>query len=136
MTVSEVRVALTVDDVDAALRFFADTLGMQQVADWSSDNGRVVVLGAPRATIELIDAKQAEYIDRVEVGRRVSGPVRLALQVPDSEAAVNAVELDGAEVVSLVQDTPWGDRNARVIAPGDLQLTLFTTGGQEEVDPW
>jgi hypothetical protein len=44
------------------------------------------VLAAGRATIELIDRDQAALIDQVEVGERVAGPVRLAFQVPDTQA--------------------------------------------------
>src|SRR4051794_24033005 len=44
--VRELRVALTVDDFAAALAFYRDALGLRQVADWSSPDGRVVVLAA------------------------------------------------------------------------------------------
>jgi methylmalonyl-CoA/ethylmalonyl-CoA epimerase len=39
------------------------------------------------ATLELFDEGYAEYIDDLEAGRRVSGPMRFALQVPDLLAA-------------------------------------------------
>jgi catechol 2,3-dioxygenase-like lactoylglutathione lyase family enzyme len=61
--VKELRVALTVQDFDAALRFYRDALGLEQVADWTSDGGRVVVLSAGRATLELLDEAQAATID-------------------------------------------------------------------------
>ena len=80
MAVQELRVALTVDDFDAALAFYRDTLGLPLLEAWS-DDGRVVLLDAGRATLELLDATHAEAVDRIEVGRRVAGPVRLALQV-------------------------------------------------------
>jgi methylmalonyl-CoA/ethylmalonyl-CoA epimerase len=76
--VRELRFALTVDDFDAALAFYRDALGLPQVADWSSRDGRVVVLEAGRATIELLDEPQAALVDDIEVGRRVAGRVRLA----------------------------------------------------------
>ena len=53
--VTELRVALTVEDFDQALAFYRDALGLEQVADWSSESGRVVVLDAGRATLELFD---------------------------------------------------------------------------------
>ena len=55
------------------------------VADWSSATGRVVLLQAGRATLELLDEAQAETIDSIEAGGRVTGTVRLALEVADSE---------------------------------------------------
>lgn len=123
---TEFRVALTVEDFDGALSFYRDALGLEQVADWSSDDGRVVLLAAGRAMLELFDEAQAEYVDRIEAGRRVAGPVRLAVAVPDSEAAARRLVEAGAEQIAEPVTTPWGDRNARVQAPDGMQLTLFT----------
>jgi catechol 2,3-dioxygenase-like lactoylglutathione lyase family enzyme len=124
--VTELRVALTVEDFDGALSFYRDALGLRQIADWSSDEGRVVVLEAERATLELLDEAQAEYVDRIEAGARVAGQVRLALEVPDSEATARRLVEAGAEQVAEPVTTPWGDRNARVRVPDGMQLTLFT----------
>jgi catechol 2,3-dioxygenase-like lactoylglutathione lyase family enzyme len=124
--VTELRVALTVQDFAQALAFYRDTLGLEQIADWSSETGRVVVLDAGRATLELLDDAQAETVDAIEAGRRVSGTVRLALQVPDSEDIAERLVVAGAVRVAPPVVTPWGDRNARVQAPDGMQLTLFT----------
>jgi methylmalonyl-CoA/ethylmalonyl-CoA epimerase len=124
--VTELRVALTVQDFGQALAFYRDTLGLEQIADWSSETGRVVVLDAGRATLELLDDAQAETVDTIEAGRRVSGPVRLALQVADSEDMAERLVVAGAVRVAPPVVTPWGDRNARVKAPDGMQLTLFT----------
>jgi catechol 2,3-dioxygenase-like lactoylglutathione lyase family enzyme len=124
--VTELRVALTVQDFGQALAFYRDTLGLEQIADWSSETGRVVVLDAGRATLELLDDAQAETVDTIEAGRRVSGPVRLALQVADSEDIAERLVVAGAVRVAPPVVTPWGDRNARVQAPDGMQLTLFT----------
>jgi methylmalonyl-CoA/ethylmalonyl-CoA epimerase len=124
--VTELRVALTVQDFGQALAFYRDALGLEQIADWSSETGRVVVLDAGRATLELLDDAQAETVDTIEAGRRVSGPVRLALQVADSEDIAERLVVAGAVRVAPPVVTPWGDRNARVQAPDGMQLTLFT----------
>jgi catechol 2,3-dioxygenase-like lactoylglutathione lyase family enzyme len=126
--VTELRVAMTVTDFDEALAFYRDALGLEQIADWSSDDGRVVVLDGGRATLELLDGGQADTVDRVEAGRRVSGTVRLALEVTDSEATARRLIAAGAEAVAPPVTTPWGDRNARVQAPDGMQLTLFSAG--------
>jgi catechol 2,3-dioxygenase-like lactoylglutathione lyase family enzyme len=124
--VTELRVALTVEDFDQALAFYRDALGLDQVADWSSETGRVVVLDAGRATLELFDVAQAISVDAIEAGRRVSGQVRLAVKVADSgDMAARLIAL-GARQVAPPVVTPWGDRNARVQAPDGMQLTLFT----------
>jgi lactoylglutathione lyase len=124
--VTELRIALTVADFEQALSLYRDALGLEQVADWTSADGRVVVLSAGRATLELFDEAQADYVDRLEAGRRVSGPVRLAFEVADSEATARRLVAGGAEAVAAPTTTPWGDRNARVQAPDGMQLTLFT----------
>jgi catechol 2,3-dioxygenase-like lactoylglutathione lyase family enzyme len=124
--VTELRVALTVKDFGQALAFYRDTLGLEELADWSSEVGRVVVLDAGHATLELLDHAQAETVDAIEVGRRVSGTVRLAMEVADSQDMAHQLVTAGAVRVAPPVVTPWGDRNARVQAPDGLQLTLFT----------
>jgi lactoylglutathione lyase len=124
--VTELRVALTVADFDRALAFYRDALGLEQVADWSSEDGRVVLLEAGRATLELLDEAQSGRVDGIEAGRRVSGAVRLAFEVTDSEDTARQLVAAGAEQVAPPMATPWGDRNARVRAPDGMQLTLFT----------
>jgi len=125
-SVTELRIALTVQDFDQALAFYRDALGLEQIADWSSEAGRVVALDAGRATLELFDDAQAETVDAVEAGRRVSGTVRLAAKVTDSEDMARRLVAAGAAQVAPPVMTPWGDRNARVRAPDGMQLTLFT----------
>ncbi|HSR82967.1 MAG TPA: VOC family protein [Streptosporangiaceae bacterium] len=126
--VTELRIALTVKDFGQALSFYRDTLGLEQLADWSSEAGRVVVLDAGRATLELLDHAQAETVDAIEAGRRVSGTVRLALNVVDSEDMAHRLVAAGAVQVAPPVMTPWGDRNARVQTSEGIQLTLFTPG--------
>jgi methylmalonyl-CoA/ethylmalonyl-CoA epimerase len=125
--VTELRVTLTVKDFDQALAFYRDALGLEQVADWSSANGRVVALDAGRATLELFDEAQAASVDEIEAGRRVSGTIRFALRVADSADMARRLVAAGAEEVAPPVLTPWGDRNARVQAPDGMQLTLFTS---------
>jgi lactoylglutathione lyase len=125
--VTELRVALTVAEFDEALAFYRDSLGLPQLADWSSESGRVVVLDGGRATLELLDEEQAATVDRIEAGDRVSGAVRLALEVADSDAMANRLAAAGAEEVAPAVTTPWGDRNARIRTPDGMQLTLFTS---------
>lgn len=126
--VAELRVALTVDDFDGAVAFYRDALGLAQVADWSSDDGRVILLQAGRATLEILDEAQAETVDRIEAGRRVSGTIRFAIEVEDSEVMAQRLINAGADEVSPPVNTPWGDRNARIRTPDGMQLTLFSLG--------
>lgn len=127
--VRELRLVVTVPDHDAAVHFYRDVLGLPELADFSSPDGRVVLLGAGHATIEIVDQDQAAFIDRVEVGRRVAGHIRVALEVDDSAATTRKLADAGADVLAEPTRTPWNSLNARLDAPGDLQLTLFTELG-------
>ena len=122
----ELRVALTVPDFDRAVAFYRDTLGLEQLADWSGEDGRVILLAAGSATLEVFDEQQAESVDRIEAGGRVSGPVRLAISVDDVEAAADRLVAAGAEAMAEPVVPPWGGRNARLRTPDGMQLTLFS----------
>jgi lactoylglutathione lyase len=123
--VRELRVVVTADDYDEALRFYRDTLGLEERAAYSSPDGRVTILEAGRATLEIADPNQAEFIDRVEVGRRVAGHIRLAFEVADARAATGTLADSGASIVAEPTRTPWDSLNARLETPGSLQITLF-----------
>ncbi len=126
MPVRELRLALTVDDYEQAVAFYRDALGMPQVEAWEGPDGRVVLLDGGRATLELLDAAHAATVDELEVGRRVTGPVRIALEVDDSAATAAQLVGAGAERLSEPVVTPWQHRNVRLQAPDGMQLTLFT----------
>lgn len=126
MGVKEMRLVVTVDDYDAAVAFYRDVLGLPVRESYSSDDGRVTILDVERATLELADRNQAEFIDRVEVGRRVAGKYRVAFEVADSAATTQQLADAGATVVAEPTRTPWNSLNARLEAPGGIQLTLFT----------
>jgi len=128
--VRELRLVVTADDYDEALRFYRDVLGLEQRAAFASDGGRVTILEAGRATLEITDPPHAAYIDEVEVGRRVAGHVRVAFEVTDSEGVTRRLEAAGAEVVAEPTRTPWNSLNARLQAPAGLQLTLFQELGE------
>lgn len=128
--VRELRLVVTADDYDEALRFYRDVLGLEQRAAFASDGGRVTILEAGRATLELTDPPHAEFIDSVEVGRRVAGHVRVAFEVDDSAATTRELEAAGAEVIAEPTRTPWNSLNARLKAPAGLQLTLFQELGE------
>lgn len=123
--VAELRLVVTAEDYDAALAFYRDTLGLPERAAFSSDGGRVTILEAGRATLEIADPPHAAYIDQVEVGHRAAGHIRVAFQVPDAAAATRRAELAGATVVKEPVVTPWNSLNARLEGPAGLQLTLF-----------
>lgn len=123
--VKQLRLVVTAQDYDAAVAFYRDVLGLPLSGAYASEDGRVTILDAGRATLEIADPAQADFIDRVEVGRRVAGHIRVALEVPDATEATRRLAAAGAEVLAEPTRTPWDSLNARLEAPAGLQLTLF-----------
>jgi methylmalonyl-CoA/ethylmalonyl-CoA epimerase len=130
-TILQLRVALTTSDYERLVKFYCDGLGMEPAAVWNNDGGRALMLEMGQATLELFDERQAEVIDQLEAGKRVSGQVRFALQVPDLKAALERLLAHGATLVHPPVTTPWGDVNARVQDPDGMQVTLFQASKQE-----
>ena len=126
--VLQLRVALTASDYSRLVEVYCVGLGIEPADAWTNDGGHGVMLDMGRATLELFDDGYAAYVDAVEAGERSSGPVRLALQVPDVVRAVDRLLRHGAVLVHGPVVTPWGDRSARVQAPGGLQVTIFQQG--------
>ena len=123
--VFELRVALTAGDYERSLKFYCEGLGIEPAAIWNNDGGRALMLNMGNATLELFDERQAEVIDQLEAGKRVSGHVRFALQVPDLKSAMERLLAHGATLVHPPVTTPWGDYNVRLQDPDGMQVTLF-----------
>lgn len=128
--VRQMRLVVTAEDYDQALAFYRDALGLRELASFAGAGGRVTILDAGRATLELTDPPHAAYIDEVEVGRRVAGHIRVAFEIGNVETSISALVEAGATLIAPPTETPWRSRNARLDGPGGLQLTLF-----QELDP-
>jgi catechol 2,3-dioxygenase-like lactoylglutathione lyase family enzyme len=115
----ELRLVLTVEDFDAAVAVYRDALGMPELDVYESKGARIALLDAGRATLEVIEAAA---IDQIEVGRRVAGPVRIALEVEDSAAMAGRL---GLPTIAGPAETPWHHLNVRLDGPAGVQLTLF-----------
>ena len=132
--VIELRVALTTKEYERLVEFYSKGLGLEPSAIWNNDGGKAVILDMGRATMELFDERQAEVIDQLEAGRRVSGQIRFALQVPDLNAAMERLLAHGATLVHEPVQTPWGDTNVRVQDPDGTQITLFESPEPQDKD--
>lgn len=121
----QLRVALTVRDFERAVKFYCEGLGLEPAAIWNNDGGQALMLNIGNATLEVFDERQAEVIDQLEAGRRVSGQIRFALQVSDLQAAMERLLAHGATLVHSPVITPWGDHNVRLQDPDGMQITLF-----------
>ena len=124
--VRQMRLVVETDDLDEAVAFYRDVLGLAESLVVDSEGGaRVVVLEAGRATLELINPAQRLLIDEIEVGRPVSRGIRVAFEVDDATGATRRASEAAAEVVAPPTETPWHSLNARLEAPAGLQITLF-----------
>ncbi|GAA3822872.1 VOC family protein [Nocardioides panacisoli] len=129
--VLQMRLVVEADDYDEAVRFYRDVLGLEQELQLHGDQGEnVTILQAGRATLEISNPAQVDYIDRVEVGERVSPRLRVAFEVVDASGTTTRLADAGAEVVAPPTRTPWDSLNSRLEGPAGLQLTLFEELGE------
>ena len=132
--VLELRVALTTREYERLMKFYCEGLGIEPSAIWNNDGGKALILDMGKATLELFDERQAEVIDQLEAGQRVSGQIRFALQVPDLNAAMERLLAHGATLVHGPVQTPWGDTNVRLQDPDGMQITLFQPPDAQQND--
>src|SRR5512138_1568668 len=123
--VLQLRVAVTTADYERLRKFYCEGLGIEPAAVFHNGGGNGLLLELGRATLEIFDEAQAQAIDEIEAGRRVSGSIRFALQVPDLQEAMGGLIAHGASVVHQPVIAPWGGHNVRLQDPDGLQITLF-----------
>ena len=130
--VFELRVALTSQDYERIVKFYCEGLGLEPAAIWQNGDGHALILDMGKGTLELFDEAQAETIDQLEAGKRITGQIRFALQVPDLDSAVTRLLAHGAILVHPPVMTPWGDYNVRLQDPDGMQVTLFEARDSKE----
>ena len=124
--VKQLRVVVSTDDFDSALAYYRDALGLNELAAFAGDgDARVVIMDAGRATLELANMSQAQFIAEVETGGISSSTVRLAFEVDDTAGVSDRLAGAGAQLIAAPVVTPWNSLNARFAGPADVQVTLF-----------
>jgi catechol 2,3-dioxygenase-like lactoylglutathione lyase family enzyme len=121
-SVFELRVALAVENHDAAVAFYRDVLGLSLEEEFPGGS----VFTAGKATLEILTRDEAERVDRIEVGRTIGGPIRIAMEVADSAGTGEALVAAGATRLGAPVTTPWGHKNVRLRTAEGVQITLFT----------
>jgi uncharacterized glyoxalase superfamily protein PhnB len=121
----ELRVCMTTADYDRLVKFYCEGLGVEPAQVWADNVGKALMIDMGKASLEIIDEVQADSVDDIEAGKRVSGQIRFALQVPDLAAAMDRFIATGATLLHPPVVTPWGDRNVRLQDPDGMQITLF-----------
>lgn len=126
----ELRVAVTTRDYERLTKFYCAGLGIEPAAIWNNGDGHGLMLNMGNATLEIFDEAQAQTIDQLEAGQRVSGQIRFAFQVPDLHAAMERLLAHGATLVHPPIVAPWGDDIVRLQDPDGMQITLFQVRDQ------
>jgi tRNA(Arg) A34 adenosine deaminase TadA len=130
-SVRQLRLVLWVDDLDQALGYFRDALGLSKAEAFDGPDGaRVVIMNAGRATLELINAAQNRYIAEVENAPASTPRVRAAFEVHDAAAAAQALADAGMPLVAAPVRTPWNSLNARLAGVAEVPVTLFQELGE------
>lgn len=125
--VFELRVVLTAENYETAVRFWRDTLGLPEIQSFEGPGGGGTLLAAGQATLEILARPAAVAVEKVETGKTAPPPgIRLALEVADSDETRAHLEDHGARRVAKPVTTPWGHRNVRLQGPEGIQFTLFT----------
>jgi len=123
--VFELRVALTTADYERMVKFYREGLGLEPAEIWTDEEGRALIFEMGKATLEIFDEGHAAAVDQIEAGRRTSGHIRFALEVPNMQAAMDKLLTHGATLVHPPVVTPWGHHNVRLQDPDGMQITLF-----------
>ena len=127
MKATELRIILTVDNLEETIKFYRDSLGLETSKEWHEQTGNGIILDAGRASVELIDSRHAATIDEIEAGERVAGPVRLAFKVGNAiDTAGEKLAAAGAIKIAAVKQAPWS-KVQRMQDPSGMQFTLFET---------
>lgn len=122
-------VPLTVLDVDEALGFYRDALGLEVVQDVSNAGWRWVSLAVPGQGVGLVlsapgagrSEEDAAALERL-VAKGTIGP--MILEVPDLQATFDALNASGAEVLQEPMDQPWGPRDAAFRDPSGNMVRI------------
>jgi lactoylglutathione lyase len=122
----ELLLQLVVDDYEPAVHLFRDVLDLEVVEEAElEEGGKGIFLSLPAVTLEIFDRRYGEMVDRVEVGRRVAAPMRVAVRVDSVAVASREIVGAGAEPLAPVVETPWRHRSQRFRTADGTQLSVF-----------
>jgi catechol 2,3-dioxygenase-like lactoylglutathione lyase family enzyme len=129
MSIEMQFVNITVRDVDEALPFYRDGLGLDVVNDVSSGDYRWVSLGSadgPSLVLSVPHAGRSEAdgdaVEELLVKGTLAGP--LGFRTDDLDAAFERVRATGAEVMQEPADQPWGPRDCAFRDPSGNQVRI------------
>jgi predicted enzyme related to lactoylglutathione lyase len=118
VTVLASRVLLRPRDLDATLSFYERGIGLHRAREFGRPPHRGVVLFLGGGALELTETPADEPPPPTPQG------VRLWLQVPDLDVAVERAVAEGAPLLQPAVERPWGLLEATVTDPDGTKLVL------------
>jgi len=120
---TEVRVLVGTDDFERSAAFYSEVLGFPVDERWDGPNGRGMLFRV--TTGGVIEIVEGTPRDPAEPASGVS----VAVELDDVDAMHDRVAAAGVEVVTALEDRPWGHRNFEIRDPSGLGLVFFTRIG-------
>jgi catechol 2,3-dioxygenase-like lactoylglutathione lyase family enzyme len=120
-------VAEIVDDVNAALAFYRDTLGLEVKQQLGDDYAVVAVPGILHFAIWNRGHAALSTFGSREAASRIPLGFTIEFEVDDLDTADAAVAADGGIVVQPPKTEPWGQKTCRMIASGGGLLGFAET---------
>ena len=130
MDISVKYTFLEVDDHEAALAFYRDTLGLEVRQDVAMEGARWLTVGPasqPELGIVLSTvgvgrpAEDAQILKSLLAKGSLAG---LVLETDDVDAAFERVRASDAEVLQEPMDQPWGTRDCAFRDPSGNQVRI------------
>lgn len=119
---------IVVDDADAAIRFYAEVFGADELVRNNAPDGRVMhcellMYGGRILVIDDLDCEGGGVAPPSRLG---GSTVRLHLYVPDTDAVHERAVGAGATSLMAPRDAFWGDRYAIVRDPYGHHWSIAT----------
>lgn len=116
MEVNVSTMFITVHDLDEALAFYGDALGLEVRNDVAADGFRWVTVGAPGQAVDIVLSQPHGGRSQQEGDELLSLVTKGAMQAAifrtdDLDTAFEKLQASGAEVLQEPTSQPWGARD-------------------------
>ncbi len=121
------HVGIAVPDLDAALAFYRDVLGLEPHPPESADGATIIALPFGDSEVELLAPRDPEGPIARFLARRGAGIHHICYRVPDLDAALAACRRAGYRLVDEVPRAGAGGRRIAFVHPkatGGILLEL------------
>ena len=118
---AQFRFRFTANAFQETVAFYTETMGLPIVHSWTDHGRGTIVATTGESQIEIFEGQICDPVSNVALAWEVLDITGLYTNLFTAE-----VSFDGPPVVQ-----PWGHLNCSLVAPHDLNITLFTVVGAE-----